>query len=166
MDEEFHLERIRSSPEDIEVLRDYARWLAANNDPRGEYIESELEFRQTLERLHDLRQKMYDLTVVKGLDLGWLDVVHPLSVTAIVSGIFYAGPSPGAPPFVKIGDSCDADTVVGILEICSVPNQIAAGTTAYVSEILFTDGQAVTGGDTLIKLARLPPRTCTDGEVS
>jgi biotin carboxyl carrier protein len=157
MDEQSYLELIRSSPGDEKLLREYALWLAANDDPRGEYLESELAFRATLARLQRIRSQMYELTIVGGLDLNWLDSVHPLTVTAIMTGTFYSAPSPDQPAFVKQGDPCESNTIVGIIETMSIGNQIVAGTVGYVSEIIARDGQSVSRGDTLIKLVRVSP---------
>lgn len=159
MDEQSHLELIRSSPGDEKLLREYAEWLSANDDPRGEYLQAELAFRETLDRLQQIRSQMYELTVVRVLDLNWLDIVHPLSVTAIADGTFYTAETADDEPLVKPGDGCEPDTIVGILEIMRVRNQIAAGTAGYISEIVARNGQSVKGGDTLIKLVRLPPQS-------
>lgn len=159
MDEESHLDRIRSSPGNTKVLRDYADWLAANEDPRGEYLETELAFREAEARIEELRGKMYELTVVRGLDMNWLDVVHPLYVTAIVGGTFYTAESSENPPLVRLGEPVAPDTIVGILEIGSVPNQIAAGFHGYISEIVASSGQSVSRGDILMRLVRLPPKS-------
>lgn len=157
MDEDSHLERLRSSPGKVELLREYAHWLSTNDDPRGEYLETELAFREAEAKIEELRARMYELTVVRGLDMNWLDVVHPLFVTAIPGGTFYSAPAPGAAPFVHIGDGIIPETIVGILEIGSIPNRIAAGCAGFVSEILVQDGQTVNYGEPLMRLVRLPP---------
>lgn len=157
MDEHSHLERIRSSPGDMELLRDYAQWLSENDDPRGEYLEAELALRDTETRMRQLQSQMYELTVIQGLDLGWLDIVHPLVVTAPVEGMFHAASAPDRRPFIKPGDSCDAKTIVGILEVGGVSNKILAGTFGYVSEVVAVDGEPVACRATLVKLTRLPP---------
>ena len=100
---------------------------------------------------------MYELTVVRGLDMNWLDVVHPLFTTAIPGGKFYAASAPSAKPFVKIGDACNPDTVIGVLKIGTIPNQIAAQYHGYVAEIIAKDGQTVKYGEPLLRLVRLPP---------
>lgn len=161
MDEQSHLEQIRSSPGNVQLLREYAEWLAANDDPRGEYLETELAFRAAETRIQELRLQMYELTVVQGLDLNWLDIVHPLFVTAITAGTFYTAPAPGQPPFVSLGDPCDSETIVGILEIMRVPNQIASGCAGFVSDVVVMDGQSVKGGDVLMKLVRTPPNAAS-----
>jgi len=111
-----------SGSRNLALLREYAQWLAARGDSRGEYLETELAFRDAEARIQELRRKMYELTVVRGLDMNWLDVVHPLFTTTNVGGTFYVSPEPGAQPFVNIGDACNPDTIIGILEIGAVPN--------------------------------------------
>ncbi len=45
-------------------------------------------------------------------------------------GTFYSASSPETPPFVKVGDSVDPDTVVCIIEAMKVMNEIKAGIAA------------------------------------
>lgn len=156
MDEESYLNQMRESPGNTKLLRAYADWLSANDDPRGEYLETELAFREAETRIQELRRRMYELTVVRGLDMKWLDIVHPLFVTAIVEGTFYHSDSLENPPLVREGEPVAPDTIVGILEICTVPNQIAAGHHGYVSEFVAAHGQFVSTGEALMRLVRLP----------
>jgi len=158
MDEDPYLNQIRLSPGNTKLLRDYADWLIGKEDPRGEYLETELEFREAEARIAELRKRMYEITVVRGLDMNWLDVVHPLFVTAIVDGIFFLAETPENRPFIREGEPVAPDTIVGMLEIGTVPNQIAAGFHGYVSEIVASNGQSVQCGDILMRLVRLSPR--------
>ncbi|MDB4614277.1 hypothetical protein OAH18_01170 [bacterium] len=164
MDEEAYLAQIQSSPGNLVLLQQYASWLAECDDIRGEYLETEIAFRQAEARVEELRRTIYDLTVVRGLEMSWLDVVHPLYVTAIAGGTFCVGPAEGAPSCVRVGDACNPQTVIGTLEIGSVYNKIAAGCAGYVSEFIVADGQAVNRGDILLKLSRLPPAAVGEAE--
>lgn len=157
MDEKSYLRQIRASPGNTKLLRAYADWLSTNNDPRGEYLETELAFREAESQIEALRGRMYELTVVRGFDMKWLDAVHPIFVTAIAGGTFYHSVAPEKPPLVRIGEHVSPDTIVGILEVCTVPNQIAAGHHGYVSEFVAEHGQSVSSGEALIHLVRLPP---------
>lgn len=61
-------------------------------------------------------------------------------------GTFYVSPSPGDPPFVKVGDQVSPDAIVCIVEAMKVFNQIPAGVSGTISKILLTDGDAVEFG--------------------
>ena len=65
------------------------------------------------------------------------------AVTAPMVGTVYLAPEPGAPPFVQVGQSVEADTQVGIVEVMKLMNSIVAGQKGVVSDILVEDGEAV-----------------------
>ena len=65
------------------------------------------------------------------------------AVTAPMVGTVYLAPEPGAPPFVQVGQSVEADTQVGIVEVMKLMNSIVAGQRGVVSDILVEDGAAV-----------------------
>ena len=48
-------------------------------------------------------------------------------VTSPMVGTFYTSPSPEDPPFVKVGDKIDKNTVVCIIEAMKVMNEVKAG---------------------------------------
>ncbi len=56
-------------------------------------------------------------------------------VTAPLPGTFYRAPSPGAPPFVNLGDSVGPDTVVGIIETMKLMNPVHAGVSGVIAAI-------------------------------
>lgn len=74
-------------------------------------------------------------------------------ITAPMIGTFYATPSPGAQPFVAIGDRIAIGHVVGIIEAMKIMNEIVADQTGEVIAILATNGQPVEYGSPLILLA-------------
>jgi acetyl-CoA carboxylase biotin carboxyl carrier protein len=57
-------------------------------------------------------------------------------IAAPLPGTFYRAPSPGAPPFVDIGDTVTPDTVVGIIETMKLMNPVHAGTSGVIAAIL------------------------------
>jgi acetyl-CoA carboxylase biotin carboxyl carrier protein len=75
------------------------------------------------------------------------DIVAPLL------GTFYRAPQPGAPPFVDIGGSVEADTVVAIIETMKLMNPVYAGTTGTVTEICLDDGQFAEQGAVLMRVS-------------
>ena len=66
-------------------------------------------------------------------------IALPEGVTAVAAplpGTFYHAPSPGAEPFVKVGDSVGPDTVVGIIETMKLMNPVHAGCSGVIAAIL------------------------------
>lgn len=70
-------------------------------------------------------------------------------VTAPMVGTFYAQPEPGAPPFVKLGDSVDDGTTMGLVEVMKVFNAVSSGVKGVVDEICVESGEFVEHGQTL-----------------
>ncbi|HJU24760.1 MAG TPA: acetyl-CoA carboxylase biotin carboxyl carrier protein [Casimicrobiaceae bacterium] len=73
-------------------------------------------------------------------------------VRAPMVGTFYRAPAPGAPPFVSVGQSVEAETIVCIIEVMKLMNSIPAGANGIVSQILVEDGQSVEAHAPLIVL--------------
>lgn len=71
-------------------------------------------------------------------------------VASPMMGIFYMASSPGAPPFVREGDSVIAGQVVGLIEAMKVFNEITATTSGTVEKIAAANGQLVQPGDILM----------------
>lgn len=69
-------------------------------------------------------------------------------------GTFYAAPSPGAPDFVKAGDSVKEKTVVCIVEAMKLMNEIEAEVSGQIVEILAENGQLVEYGQPLFLVKR------------
>ncbi|HTY92767.1 MAG TPA: biotin/lipoyl-containing protein, partial [Steroidobacteraceae bacterium] len=65
-------------------------------------------------------------------------------------------PKPGAPPFVEVGATVEADTIVGIIEVMKLMNTVRAGAAGTVVEILAADGALVEFGETLMRLRATP----------
>ena len=74
------------------------------------------------------------------------------AVRAPMVGTFYRAPAPGAAPFVEAGSQVEPDTVVGIIEVMKLMNQIEAGVSGIVKEILVGNAQAVEQGQALMSI--------------
>jgi acetyl-CoA carboxylase biotin carboxyl carrier protein len=72
------------------------------------------------------------------------------AVRAPMVGTFYRAPSPDAPPFVEAGSKVEPNTVVGIIEVMKLMNQIEAGVRGTVREVLVGNAQAVEHGQPLM----------------
>lgn len=73
-------------------------------------------------------------------------------VTSPMVGTFYTSPSPEDPPFVKVGDKVDKNTVVCIIEAMKVMNEIKANAVGTIAEILIETGQPVEFGSKLFRI--------------
>lgn len=64
-------------------------------------------------------------------------------------GTFYRAPSPGAPPFVEVGDKVSKGQVLCIIEALKVMNEIESDVDGKVVKILVENGQPVEYGQEL-----------------
>lgn len=71
-------------------------------------------------------------------------------VNSPTTGIYYSSPNPGAPPFVKVGDTVEAGQVIGLIEAMKVFNEITATVSGSVLRVSAQNGQLVQPGDPLI----------------
>ena len=67
-------------------------------------------------------------------------------------GTFYASPSPDASSFVQVGDTVSENTVVCIVEAMKVMNEVKAGTSGIVKEVLVESGHPVEFGTRLFRI--------------
>ena len=73
--------------------------------------------------------------------------VHTIASPMV--GTFYAAPEPGANPFVQVGQTVGANTVVCVLEAMKLFNEIEAGAEGTIVDILVKDGDFVEYGQPL-----------------
>jgi acetyl-CoA carboxylase biotin carboxyl carrier protein len=73
-------------------------------------------------------------------------------VTSPMVGTFYASPGPDQPAFVKVGDKVNEQTVVCIVEAMKVMNEVKAGISGTVAEILPGNAEAVEFGTRLLRI--------------
>jgi len=70
-------------------------------------------------------------------------------ITAPMVGTFYAAPSPGAKPFVQIGDEVKVGQVLCVIEAMKMMNQIEADKAGHISSIMARNGDPVEFGQPL-----------------
>lgn len=73
-------------------------------------------------------------------------------VTSPLVGTFYAAPSEGADPYVKVGDSVRKGQILGIVEAMKLMNEIESDYDGVVSRILVENGAPVEYGQPLFCL--------------
>lgn len=71
------------------------------------------------------------------------------TVKSPMVGTFYRASSPGAKPFVEIGDSIKEGETICIVEAMKILNEIEADKSGTVTQILVENGQAVEYGQPL-----------------
>src|SRR5258706_7296042 len=73
-------------------------------------------------------------------------------VKSPIVGTYYESPSPGSPPFVKVGDSVEAGEALCIIEAMKLMNEIESDVTGEVGEKLAAKGEPVEDGQALVGL--------------
>ncbi len=74
------------------------------------------------------------------------------TIKSPIVGTFYATASPGAPPFVKVGDTIQAGQVVCIIEAMKLMNEIEADVSGELVRVLIENGQPVEYGQGLFAI--------------
>ncbi len=70
-------------------------------------------------------------------------------VKSPIVGTFYESPSPGSPPFVKVGDMVEAGQVLCIVEAMKLMNEIEADASGEIMKKLANNGQPIEYGQEL-----------------
>lgn len=78
--------------------------------------------------------------------------INSVYVNSPMVGTFYIAPTPEDPPFVKVGDRVDKNSVVCIIEAMKVMNEIKANVAGTVAEVLAETGQPVEFGTKLFRI--------------
>jgi acetyl-CoA carboxylase biotin carboxyl carrier protein len=74
------------------------------------------------------------------------------SVKAPLTGIYYTAPSPGATPYVAVGDSIVVGQVIGLIEAMKLFNEIKSDVAGTVTRILAESGDLVKAKQPLIEI--------------
>jgi acetyl-CoA carboxylase biotin carboxyl carrier protein len=74
------------------------------------------------------------------------------AVKSPIVGTFYDAPSPGSPPFVKIGDAVEAGQVLCIVEAMKLMNEIECDVAGEVVKKFASNGQPVEYGQALFAI--------------
>jgi acetyl-CoA carboxylase biotin carboxyl carrier protein len=73
-------------------------------------------------------------------------------VRSPIVGTFYEAPSPGAPPFVKVGDQVEVGQVLCIVEAMKLMNEIECDVAGEVVRKLVANGQPIEYGQELFAI--------------
>ncbi|MEO0630389.1 MAG: acetyl-CoA carboxylase biotin carboxyl carrier protein [Planctomycetota bacterium] len=75
-----------------------------------------------------------------------------VAIESPMVGTFYSAANPDSPPFVSVGESVSADTVVCIVEAMKVFNEIKAEASGTIAKVLVENGAAVEFGQPLFMI--------------
>jgi len=73
-------------------------------------------------------------------------------VSSPMVGTYYSAISPNDPPLVKVGDRVDENTVVCIIEAMKVMNEVKAGVSGVVAEVLVSNAHPVEFGTKILRI--------------
>ncbi len=73
-------------------------------------------------------------------------------VKSPIVGTFYESPSPGSPPFVKVGDTLEVGQVLCIVEAMKLMNEIECDVAGELVKKLVTNGQPIEYGQELFAI--------------
>lgn len=73
-------------------------------------------------------------------------------VRSPIVGTFYEAPSPGAPPFIKVGDQLEVGQVLCIVEAMKLMNEIECDLAGELVKKLVTNGQPIEYGQQLFAI--------------
>lgn len=76
------------------------------------------------------------------------------TVTSPMVGTFYAAPDPESEAFVKLGQEVADDTVVCVIEVMKLFNEVHAGVRGQITEVLVKDGEFVEYGQPLFRVKK------------
>jgi acetyl-CoA carboxylase biotin carboxyl carrier protein len=78
------------------------------------------------------------------------EILH--MVKSPIVGTFYEAPSPGAPPFVKVGDTVEVGQVLCIVEAMKLLNEIESDVAGEIVKKMGSNGQAIEYGQELFAI--------------
>jgi acetyl-CoA carboxylase biotin carboxyl carrier protein len=73
-------------------------------------------------------------------------------VRSPIVGTYYESPSPGSPPFVKVGDAVEPGQVLCIVEAMKLMNEIESDAAGELVKILVANGQPIEYGQELFAI--------------
>ena len=74
------------------------------------------------------------------------------AVSAPLTGIYYGAPSPGATPYVTVGDHVSVGQIIGLIEAMKLFNEIKSDRAGRVARICVESGALVKAKQPLIEV--------------
>ncbi len=79
---------------------------------------------------------------------------HLFIVKSPIVGTYYEAPSPGTPPFVKVGDTVKEGQVLCIIEAMKLMNEIEAEVSGTIAKMFIANGSPVEYGMSLFGIRK------------
>lgn len=73
-------------------------------------------------------------------------------VKSPIVGTYYGAPSPGAPPFARVGDQISSGQVLCIIEAMKLMNEIESDVAGQITRVFLENGQPVEYGEPLFAI--------------
>lgn len=146
---------IKKSGVDQQLIRDLAGILNDTNLTEIEVELGDLKVRvsRQAQAVHAVAQPMQVAAAPAAAAIPAAPAVADTSKNAITSpmvGTAYASPSPGATPFIELGQRVREGQTLLIIEAMKTMNQIPSPRAGIVTAILFEDAQPVEYGEPLV----------------
>ncbi|MBN9407458.1 MAG: acetyl-CoA carboxylase biotin carboxyl carrier protein [Burkholderiales bacterium] len=91
----------------------------------------------------EVREPVRDQATARTVPAKSPDEIEGIKIRSPLLGTFYVTPKPGEPPFVKVGDRVEPETVVCIIEVMKLMNSVTAGASGIVAAIHVANGELV-----------------------
>jgi acetyl-CoA carboxylase biotin carboxyl carrier protein len=114
---------------------------------------AELEIQEGEERVRITRALGRGATAATAAEPATVPEPEGHLVKSPMVGTFYRAASPGAKPFVEVGDPVQAGDTLCIIEAMKLMNEIESDKSGVVKQILVENGQPVEFGQPLVVIA-------------
>ena len=138
---------------DIRKVKKLIEMLEASNLEEIEIQECEESVRLVKNKTHGTIRN--DVEITKEIGVGKENKQETLEeelgdkITSPMVGTFYSAPSPGAKPFISVGDEIQEGDIVCIVEAMKMMNEIKSDFSGKVSSILVENAEPVEFGQGL-----------------
>lgn len=137
---------------ELEIERDESGVCRASEFPIDLMEASSHRVDHALRRVNTTLPKGTEIPTGTSSEERKVEETNAIYVTSPMVGTFYSTPSPDEAPFVKAGDKIDKTTVVCVIEAMKVMNEVKAGVTGIVAEVLVESGHPVEFGSKLFRI--------------
>lgn len=124
---------------------DFELHLEKENDPLPQQVPSS-SFSHPVKHNFESQHEIPSIKAERSVEAPGTYVISPMV------GTYYGSPAPDQPAFVKVGDTVHENTVVCIVEAMKVMNEVKAGVSGTVAEILADNSQPVEYGTRLFRI--------------
>ena len=142
---------------DIRKVKKLIEMLEASNLEEIEIQEGEESVRLVKNKTHGTIRN--DVEITKEIGVGKENKQETLEeelgdkITSPMVGTFYSAPSPGAKPFISVGDEIQEGDIVCIVEAMKMMNEIKSDFSGKVTAVMVENSAPVEFGQSLFHIA-------------